>query len=78
MGDLRLRLPQPIDSYSGKIDATLPGVKCVQLSPPVRPDLPLELLKEMLGYAGSIATGGIDPPESEDCESVVYEYPHRP
>ncbi|KAI0730543.1 carotenoid ester lipase precursor [Earliella scabrosa] len=75
VGDLRLRLPQPIGSYSGTINATLPGVKCVQLSPPVRPDLPLELLKEMLGYAGSIATGGIDPPESEDCLTINVQVP---
>lgn len=65
LGDLRLRLPKPIESYNGTIDATHPAIACVQLNPRIRPDLPTELGQAMQAYAGGFAGG--DVPQSEDC-----------
>ena len=66
MGDLRLRLPKPIESYNGTIDATQPATQCIQLTPTIRTDAPPELLQDMMAYAGALAASdGI--PQSEDC-----------
>ncbi|KAI0793564.1 carotenoid ester lipase precursor [Fomes fomentarius] len=64
LGDLRLRLPKPIDSYNGTIDATPPAMACIQLNPPIRADLPSELGQAMQAYAGGFVAG--DVPQGED------------
>lgn len=71
VGDLRLRLPKGITSYTRTFNATHPGVRCVQLSPPLRSDLPLPLVKEVLGYSAAIASNGLTPNESEDCATFL-------
>ena len=67
IGDLRLRLPKPIRSYNGTVDATQVGPQCMQLMPPLRTDMPAELLRDVV--AGLTALSSEDTqPESEDCE----------
>lgn len=46
VNDLRLRLPKPIAAYQGTINATVPATQCIQLVPPLRSDLPLEILED--------------------------------
>ena len=66
IGDLRLRLPKPIQSYNGTIDATQVGPQCMQLMPPLREDMPSELLRDVV--AALTALSSVDTqPESEDC-----------
>ncbi len=66
MGDLRLRLPKPITSYSGTINATQPATQCIQLPLPIRTDLPPELLQDMTAYLEALETSA-GLPQSEDC-----------
>ena len=62
IGDLRLRLPKPIDNYNGSINATQVGPQCIQLSMPLRQDMPAEMLRDVT------ATLNIESRvESEDC-----------
>ncbi len=69
VGDLRLRLPQLIDSYSGTVDATMFGNQCIQqtfaMGDPSK--LPAELLQDLASYLGRFAIHP-DVPQSEDCE----------
>ena len=62
VGDQRLRLPKPIDNYNGSINATQVGPQCIQLSMPLRQDMPAEMLRDVT------ATLNIESRvESEDC-----------
>ena len=63
--DLRLRLPKPIDCYEGTINATQIPAQCIQLNPPIRDDMPAEMLALMEQYTEGFASEG--PPQSEDC-----------
>ncbi|KAI0681836.1 carotenoid ester lipase precursor [Earliella scabrosa] len=74
IGELRLQLPKPIESYNGTIDATRPAAQCMQLIPPIRPDMPPELLEAMQAYAGGFGSG-VDVPHSEDCLTVNVQVP---
>ncbi|KAM5544126.1 hypothetical protein V8D89_002175 [Ganoderma adspersum] len=65
IGDLRLRLPKPIDHYAGSINATQVGAQCIQLVPPFREDMPAEMLRDIIAAQGDLSS---DPrPQSEDC-----------
>ncbi|PIL25485.1 hypothetical protein GSI_13375 [Ganoderma sinense ZZ0214-1] len=48
IGDLRLRLPKPIDNYNGTINATQVGAQCIQQIPPLREDMPAEMLQDVI------------------------------
>ncbi|KAI0326862.1 carotenoid ester lipase precursor [Cubamyces sp. BRFM 1775] len=74
INDLRLRLPKPITSYNGTINATLPATQCLQLVPGLRSDLPADIVQVMAGYfAADFATSDI--PQSEDCLSISVQVP---
>ena len=67
IGDLRLRLPRPIANYNGSINATQVGAQCIQLIPPLREDMPAEMLRDVVAALSNLPS---DPrPESEDCRS---------
>ena len=70
IGDLRLRLPQPVKCYEGTINATQQfSAQCVQLIPPIRTDAPTEMLQLMEAYTANL----VPPiPQSEDCEQSLY------
>ncbi|TFK82847.1 alpha/beta-hydrolase [Polyporus arcularius HHB13444] len=74
LGDLRLRLPKPITSYSGTINATQPATQCIQLPLPIRTDLPPELLQDMIAYL-EVLESGAGLPQSEDCLTVNIQVP---
>ena len=69
VGDLRLRLPVPVSGYSGTIDATQAATQCVQLTPPIREDMPAQMLADMLAEVGGLV-GGSASPQSEDCACI--------
>ncbi|KAI1784669.1 carotenoid ester lipase precursor [Ganoderma leucocontextum] len=73
VGNLRLRLPVPIQGYNGTIDATQPATQCIQLFPPIREDMPPEMLKDMIAYAGGILGGAAA--QGEDCLTVNVQVP---
>ncbi|KAI0699629.1 alpha/beta-hydrolase [Cerioporus squamosus] len=73
LGDLRLRLPKPITSYNGTINATQPATQCMQLLPTIRTDAPAELLQDMTAYVGGFVSTGL--PQSEDCLTVNVQVP---
>ncbi|KAI0699612.1 carotenoid ester lipase precursor [Cerioporus squamosus] len=66
IGDLRLRLPQLIDSYNGTLNATVLGNQCIQQALVVPPNLPQEVLEDI---APLLTTFGVAPnvTQSEDC-----------
>lgn len=66
VNDLRLRLPKPITAYQGTINATVPATQCIQLVPPVRSDLPLEILEDLIAYITEIPATTATA-QSEDC-----------
>ena len=67
IGDLRLRLPKPIDNYNGPINATQVGPQCIQQpSLALRQDMPAEMLKDVVA---ALDVGAVQPmPGSEDCK----------
>ncbi|KAM5544406.1 hypothetical protein V8D89_002066 [Ganoderma adspersum] len=65
IGDLRLRLPKPIDNYNGTIDATQVGPQCIQQYPPFPQDMPVEMLRDFHG--SQILPPTVPRPEDEDC-----------
>ena len=60
-----MRLPKPIDSYNGTIDATQLGPQCIQAIPRLRQDMPPQMLRDFLA-ALDIPPGPLRP-DSEDC-----------
>nr|VWO96436.1 Carboxylic ester hydrolase (EC [Ganoderma boninense] len=65
IGNLRLRLPKPIDGYNGTIDATKLGPQCIQQMLLYREDMPAEMLHDVLS---AVNLSPIEPrPQSEDC-----------
>lgn len=70
VNDLRLRLPKPITTYQGTINATVPATQCIQLVPPLRSDLPLEILEDLIAYITEIPATTATP-QSEDCAWAV-------
>ena len=70
VGPLRLRLPQPIESYNGSIDATGPARQCLQLNPSIREDMPPEMLKDLRVFVDAFS-GGAELPQGEDCMSCI-------
>ncbi|TFK82846.1 alpha/beta-hydrolase [Polyporus arcularius HHB13444] len=74
LGDLRLRLPKPITSYNGTINATQPATQCIQLNPTISPDLPGELLQDMTAYLEHAAAPS-SVPQNEDCLTISIQVP---
>ncbi len=71
LGNLRLRLPKPITSYNGTINATQPATQCIQLNTTINLDLPGELLQDMTAYLEhAAATSSV--PQSENCAYTCY------
>ena len=64
IGDLRLRLPKPIEHYKGTINATQVGPQCIQYIPPLRQDMPAEMLQDVVAALGISVDSR---PQSEDC-----------
>ncbi|KAI0349936.1 carotenoid ester lipase precursor [Trametes cingulata] len=65
VGDLRLRLPQPIPPYAGLVNATTFGNQCIQqdfVLPPFPPNVPVPAQQYLEDFI-SIA----DVPQSENC-----------
>ena len=76
IGDLRFRLPKPIESYDGQIDATGPATQCLQPAVSIRQDMPEQMLRDMTEYfAKLVSSAGGDAPYGEDCMSpFVMQY----
>nr|VWO96474.1 Carboxylic ester hydrolase (EC [Ganoderma boninense] len=74
LGDLRLRLPVPVESYTGTIDATQAATECMQLIPSIREDMPAAMLADMMAELGGIA-GGSSSAQSEDCLTINVQVP---
>ncbi|PIL29453.1 hypothetical protein GSI_08395 [Ganoderma sinense ZZ0214-1] len=74
VGDLRLRLPVPVESYTGTIDATQAATECIQLSPSIREDMPAQMLADMMAEVGGLA-GGSSSAQSEDCLTINVQVP---
>ncbi|RPD58743.1 alpha beta-hydrolase [Lentinus tigrinus ALCF2SS1-7] len=66
VGDLRLRLPQLIDSYNGTINATVYGNQCFQQVSSSQPDLPAEVAQSLSPLLATFS-GNADVGQSEDC-----------
>ncbi|RDX41381.1 carotenoid ester lipase precursor [Lentinus brumalis] len=75
IGDLRLRLPQPILGYNGTINATQPATQCIQIHPGIREDMPVEMLQDMGAYLPAVTGTEPDVPQDEDCLSVTVQVP---
>ncbi|OJT05048.1 Lipase 1 [Trametes pubescens] len=71
VNNLRLRLPKPITAYQGTINATVPAVQCIQLVPPLRSDLPTEILEDLIAYITEIPATTATP-QSEDCKPIIF------
>ncbi|EIW62500.1 carotenoid ester lipase precursor [Trametes versicolor FP-101664 SS1] len=75
INDLRLRLPKPVITYNGTINATVPATQCIQGSAAPRSDLPADILQDLLAYGATIPLTAVDVPQSEDCLSVTVQIP---
>ncbi|RPD60509.1 carotenoid ester lipase [Lentinus tigrinus ALCF2SS1-7] len=65
VGNLRLRLPEPVPPFNGTINATALGNQCIQQTfPPV--DLPSDVPAAASEYLAAFVTPA-DVPQSEDC-----------
>ena len=67
VGDLRLRAPQLLTSYSGTINATAFGNQCVQQTLTFPSNVPVELLEDVTPFVSAFG-GNPDVTQSEDCE----------
>ena len=67
IGDLRLRLPKPIEQYNGTIDATKVGPQCIQQMLPLREDMPAEMFGDVIAALSRNIAPAEPMPESEDC-----------
>ena len=65
VGDLRLRLPRPVESYKGIINATQTAAQCIQLAASIRIDMPPEMLQDVIA---AVPDFDLPLPQSEDCE----------
>ncbi|KAI0656620.1 carotenoid ester lipase precursor [Cubamyces menziesii] len=74
VNELRLRLPKPITSYNGTINATVPATQCLQMAPGLRSDLPVNILQVMAEYFGADTTPS-EVPQNEDCLSISVQVP---
>ena len=68
VGDLRFRLPQALDPYSGTYNATAFGLSCTQQA--ARVAIPNGIPQETVEFLTSFNTS---IPDSEDCEEAVVE-----
>ncbi|KAI0703918.1 alpha/beta-hydrolase [Earliella scabrosa] len=76
IGNLRFRLPKPIESYDGKIDATGPATQCLQPAVSIRQDMPEQMLRDMTEYfAKLVSSAGGDAPYGEDCLTINVQVP---
>ncbi|RPD58746.1 carotenoid ester lipase precursor [Lentinus tigrinus ALCF2SS1-7] len=66
VGDLRLRLPQLIESYNGTLNATTYGHPCLQQALNTLAEFPTEVLKALEPLLAS-SSGMANVTESEDC-----------
>ena len=71
IGDLRLRLPKPVEGYNGTLDATQIGPQCIQQTPRVRLDMPPQMLSDFV--AAEVIPPGVPRPDSEDCTCSIPE-----
>ncbi|KAH9855289.1 carotenoid ester lipase precursor [Lenzites betulinus] len=70
VGNLRLRLPQPVTPYVGLINATTSGNQCHQQVLPA-PPVPSGASPELQEFITLIlASQGTGPPQSEDCLNI--------
>ena len=63
-----MRLPEPVDSYEGVINATQFAAQCVQLAASIRIDMPPEMLKDVMA---AVPDFDLPIPQSEDCEFLL-------
>ncbi|KAM5544433.1 hypothetical protein V8D89_002093 [Ganoderma adspersum] len=75
IGDLRLRLPKPIQNYNGTINATQVGPQCIQQALPVRTDMPAEMLSDVVAALSRNVSPAEPMPESEDCLNLNVVVP---
>ncbi|KAI0794097.1 carotenoid ester lipase precursor [Fomes fomentarius] len=66
VGDLRLRLPQLLTSYSGAVNATTLGNQCVQQALTFPSGVPDELLADVMPFVSAFG-GNPNVAQSEDC-----------
>ncbi len=66
-GDLRFRLPQAVDAYTGTLNATAFGPACPQQSgvPPNTDGLPAEVAALFSSFNAPL-------PSDEDCELLIF------
>ncbi|TFK88169.1 carotenoid ester lipase precursor [Polyporus arcularius HHB13444] len=69
VGDLRLRLPQLLDSYNGTIDATALGNQCIQQALTLPPNVPPDALQGALPLF-VLFSPNPDVTQSEDCLNI--------
>ncbi|KAI9063825.1 carotenoid ester lipase [Trametes sanguinea] len=68
VGDLRLRLPQPISRYRGTINATTFGNQCIQQTL-ITPTIPTNFPPQVSSFVAAMAVPP-DVPQSEDCLNI--------
>ena len=73
IGKLRLRKPEPLPPYTGKVLATQPGFSCPQMPPRLVP--PDGLSDGAIGYIKIIKAAY---PDSEDCKCSLLPSPWEP
>ncbi|KAI0794098.1 carotenoid ester lipase precursor [Fomes fomentarius] len=66
VGDLRLRLPQLLTSYSGTVNATTLGAQCVQQALTFPSGVPNQLLADVMPFVSAFG-GNPNVPQNEDC-----------
>ncbi len=67
VADLRLRLPQLLESYNGTIDATALGNQCIQQALTLPPNVPPDALQGALPLF-ILFSPNPNVTQSEDCE----------
>ncbi|RPD58750.1 carotenoid ester lipase precursor [Lentinus tigrinus ALCF2SS1-7] len=69
VGDLRLQLPQLIDSYNGTLNATTLGNQCIQQAFVAPPGLPPEVIQDITPFLGMFSVNP-NVTQSEDCLNI--------
>ena len=67
VGELRLRLPQPLPPFTGTVNATGFGNQCIQHLLSLPSDAPPELLRDV-ALMVPLFYPNPDVPQDEDCE----------